>query len=148
MRADRLLAILLLLQAHRRLTAGELARRLEVSERTIYRDMETLGSAGVPVLAERGTGGGWSLLDEYRTNLTGLTEAEVRALFLARPAKLLADLGLEKTVDAAFLKLLAALPTFHRPSAEEVQRRVYLDPTGWRRSDEAFPLLPTIQEAV
>lgn len=148
MRADRLLSILLLLQAHRRLTAGELARRLEVSERTIYRDMEALSGVGVPVLAERGNGGGWSLLDGYRTNLSGLTEAEVRALFLARPAKLLTDLGLQKAVDAAFLKLLATLPTIYRPGAEEVQRRVHLDPTGWRRSDEAFPFLPAIQEAV
>ncbi|MGH2458446.1 MAG: helix-turn-helix transcriptional regulator, partial [Chloroflexota bacterium] len=148
MRADRLLSILLLLQTRQRITAGELARRLEVSERTIYRDMEALGSAGVPVLAERGTGGGWSLLEEYRTNLTGLTESEVRALFLTRPAKLLADLGLEKASDAALLKLLAALPAIHRLGAEDVRSRIFLDVAGWHRTDEAFPLLPTLQEAV
>ncbi len=148
MRADRLLSILLLLQTRQRITAGELARRLEVSERTIYRDMEALGSAGVPVLSERGTGGGWSLLEEYRTNLTGLTDAEVRALFLTRPAKLLADLGLEKASDAALLKLLTALPAIRRPGAEDVQSRIYLDAAGWHRADEAIPLLPTLQEAV
>ncbi|HLJ80474.1 MAG TPA: HTH domain-containing protein, partial [Ktedonobacterales bacterium] len=84
MRADRLLSILLTLQVRRRITAGELARRLEVSERTIHRDMQALGIAGVPVVAERGTGGGWRLLEEYRTNLTGLNEAEIQALFLTR----------------------------------------------------------------
>ena len=85
MRADRLLSILLLLQAHRQMTAGELARRLEVSERTIHRDMVALGMAGIPVTAERGTGGGWRLLEEYRTNLTGMNAAEIQALFLTRP---------------------------------------------------------------
>src|SRR5260370_13145698 len=138
MRAERLLSILLLLQSHRRLTAGDLARRLEVCERTIYRDMEALSTAGVPVLAERGTGGGWSLLDEYRTNLTGVTEGEIRALFLTRPVKLLADLGLDKAADVALVKLLAALPAAHRPGAEDVRQRIYLDATGWRRSDEMF----------
>jgi len=80
MRADRLLSILLLLQVNRRITARELAQRLEVSERTIHRDMEALSAAGVPVLAERGTGGGWALLEEYRTDLTGLTRRDPNAL--------------------------------------------------------------------
>ena len=84
MRADRLLSIMLLLQTYRRMTAHDLANRLEVSERTIHRDMESLSAAGVPVVAERGAGGGWSLMGEYRTNLTGLNEAEIQALFLAR----------------------------------------------------------------
>src|SRR5262245_66079162 len=79
MRADRLLSIMLLLQTFRRMTAHDLAERLEVSERTIHRDMESLGAAGVPVVAERGAGGGWQLLGEYRTNLTGLNEAEIRS---------------------------------------------------------------------
>ena len=94
MRADRLLSILLLLQVHRRMTARELAKRLEVSERTIYRDMEALSATGVPVSMERGIGGGCVLLETYRTNLTGLTEVEVQALFLTQPARLLSDLGL------------------------------------------------------
>src|SRR5215475_14475996 len=111
MRADRLLSIMLLLQVHRRMTARELARRLEVSQRTIHRDMEALSGTGVPVVAERGSGGGWRLLEEYRTNLTGLNQAEIQALFLATPPRLLADLGLGQAADAALIKLLAALPS-------------------------------------
>src|SRR5947209_9116709 len=105
MRADRLVSILLLLQLHGRMTARGLAGRLEVSERTIHRDMEALSAAGVPVMAERGAGGGWSLVDGYRTNLTGLNAAEVQALFLAGPPRLLADLRLEQASDAAHVKL-------------------------------------------
>src|SRR5437867_9784293 len=108
MRADRLLSILLLLQVQRNVTARELAQRLEVSERTILRDMDALSTAGIPVVAERGTGGGWRLLEEYRTNLTGLNAAEIQALFLAKPPQLLADLGLDKAADAGLIKLLAA----------------------------------------
>src|SRR5436305_2197613 len=110
MRADRLLSILLLLQIHRRMTARELAKRLEVSERTIHRDMEALGMAGVPVSAERGTHGGWMLMEGYETNLTGLNEAEIQALFLNRPSRLLADLHFDKASDAAMIKLSVALP--------------------------------------
>src|SRR5438477_8029405 len=109
MRADRLLSILLLLQIHERMTARELSKRLEVSERTIHRDMEALGMAGVPISAERGTNGGWSLLEAYRTNLTGLNEAEVQTLFLSNSTRLLADLGLQKASDAGLIKLLAAI---------------------------------------
>lgn len=148
MRADRLLSILLLLQVHRRMTAGELARRLEVSERTIHRDMSALGSAGVPVTAERGTGGGWALIEGYRTNLTGLNEAEIHALFLTRPPRLMADLGLDKASEAAFIKLLAALPTLSRRGAEDVRQRIHIDTSGWRTRAEAVPLLRTIQDAI
>src|SRR3569832_1465517 len=104
MRADRLLSILLLLQVHRRVTARELAARLEVSERTIHRDMEALSVSGIPVVAERGSNGGWSLLGEYRTNLTGLNEAEIQSLFVTQPPKLLADLRLKKASEGALLK--------------------------------------------
>src|ERR1700681_4881724 len=110
MRAGRLLSILLLMQVHRRVTARELAKRLEVSQRTILRDMEALSGSGVPVIAERGAGGGWSLLEEYQTKLTGLSAAEIHALFLARPARLMADLGLQREAEAAFIKLEASLP--------------------------------------
>ncbi|MBI1763788.1 MAG: YafY family transcriptional regulator, partial [Acidobacteria bacterium] len=148
MRADRLISILLLLQIHTRITARALAERLEVSERTILRDMEALSIAGIPVFAERGTGGGWSLTENYRTNLTGLNEAEVQALFLTRPARLLADLGLAKAADGAQIKLLAAIPANARHNAEQVSQRIYVDVAGWQRADEAVPCLPVIQEAV
>src|SRR5687767_12293431 len=109
MRADRLISIVLLLQANGRMTAETLASRLEVSQRTILRDMDALSGAGVPVVAERGTGGGWRLIDGYETKLTGLTPAEIRSLFLARPPALLAELGRKEAADAAWLKLRAAL---------------------------------------
>jgi predicted DNA-binding transcriptional regulator YafY len=148
MRADRLLSILLLLQTHPRLTARDLAKRLEVSERTIHRDMEALGTAGVPVTAERGTGGGWSLLEGYRTNLTGLSEPEIQALLLAIPSRLLADLGLRQAADAALIKLLAALPAISRQTAEYARQRLHVDGAGWHEAAEAVPYLLPIQEAI
>lgn len=149
MRADRLLSILLLLQAYRRLTARDLAERLEVSERTILRDMEALSHAGIPVFAERGTGGGWSLLGEYRTNLTGLNEAEVQALFLARSPQVLDDLGLSKAAEGALLKLLAAVPSTAQQNADAARTRIHVDVSGWQhRPEEAVPLLPLLQQAV
>src|SRR5712691_3471288 len=111
MRADRLLSLLMLLQIRGRLPAHELARRLEVSERTIYRDIDALSTAGVPVYTETGPGGGCVLAEGYRTNLTGLTEAEVRTLFMSGASGLLADLELGQALEAALLKLLAALPS-------------------------------------
>ncbi len=148
MRADRLLSILLLLQVHRRQTARELAGRLEVSERTIHRDMEALSAAGFPVFAERGTGGGWMLVEGYRTNLTGLNKDEIQALFLTKPLRVLADLGLDKASDTAMLKLSAALPSAHRDNAEHARQRIHVDVTGWNRTDDAIRLLPILQQAV
>jgi predicted DNA-binding transcriptional regulator YafY len=149
MRADRLLSIMLLLQIYQRLTAGELARRLEVSERTIHRDMEALSTAGVPVTALRGAGGGWALVDGYRTNLTGLNAAEGQTLFSGLPERLLADLKLDRDSDAAHVKLLAALPEASRADAEYARRRVHVDVAGWGgAADEQVPHLHTVQEAV
>lgn len=148
MRADRLLSILLLLQVHHRMTAHELAKRLEVSERTIHRDMEALSTAGVPVIAERGVGGGWSLLEAYQTNLTGLTETEIQAVFLTKPARLLTDLGLQQASEAALIKLLAALPSLSRRDAEHVRQRIHIDAAGWHNPEEAVPYLPTLQDAI
>jgi predicted DNA-binding transcriptional regulator YafY len=148
MRADRLLSIVLLLQVHRRITAGELARRLEVSRRTIYRDMDVLSAAGIPVAAERGTGGGWFLLDTYQTKLTGLNPTEIQALFLPQPDHLLSDLGLRQASQAALVKLLAALPAMYRRDAEYVRQRIHIDSAGWRHSDEDISFLPTVQEAI
>ena len=148
MRADRLLSILLLLQVNTRLTARQLAQRMEVSERTVLRDMEALCAAGVPLAAERGAGGGWHLLQEYRTDLTGLNAAEARTLFLARSSRLLADLGMGRIAEAAFIKLMASLPAGSRRDVEHTRERLHVDGAGWFKSDEAFPWLPVLQDAV
>ncbi len=148
MRADRLLSIVLLLQSYQQMTARDLARRLEVSERTILRDMDALSGAGIPVVAVRGVGGGWSLLGEYKTNLTGLSEAELQSLFVTKPTRLLADLKLDKAAEGALLKLLASLPSAHRRGVEHAQQRLHIDVTGWSKVEEAVPLLHTLQEAV
>jgi predicted DNA-binding transcriptional regulator YafY len=147
-RADRLLSILLLLQAHGRLPARALAERLEVSERTVHRDMEALTIAGVPVYAETGRHGGWALVDSYRTDLTGLTESELRSLVIASAPGVLADLGLGEAADRALIKLLAGLPEARRRAAESARGYLYVDPTGWRRVEEAAPFLPTLELAL
>lgn len=148
MRADRLLSIVLLLQANQRMTAGDLAARLEVSERTILRDMDALSSAGIPVIAERGVGGGWRLLDGYQTKLTGLKPAEIQSLFFARPERLMADLGLKDQADTAMLKLQAALPERARRDAEFARNRLHIDPRGWRDAGESIPALPVLLTAL
>jgi predicted DNA-binding transcriptional regulator YafY len=148
MRAGRLLSILLLLQVHRRLTARELARRMEVSERTILRDMDALSGSGVPVTAERGAGGGWSLLEDYQTRLTGLDPAEIQSLFLTTPARLLADLGLKHDAETASIKLLASLPSASRQQAEFARQRILIDTRGWRDSSEAVACLPVLLDAI
>jgi predicted DNA-binding transcriptional regulator YafY len=148
MRADRLLSILLLLRTERRVTTGELAQRLSVSPRTIHRDMDALSGAGVPVVAERGAGGGWYLLTEYRTNLTGLSTEELQALFVATPARLFTDLGLSSAAAGARIKLRAALPQLQRPAAEDVRQRIHIDVAGWRQAEGALPAMPVLQAAL
>jgi predicted DNA-binding transcriptional regulator YafY len=110
--------------------------------------MDALSAAGFPVFAERGIGGGWMLVEGYRTNLTGLNRDEIQALFLTKPLRLLADLGLDKASDAALLKLSAALPSAHRDNAEHARQRIHVDITGWNRSEESIQFLPVLQEAV
>ncbi len=148
MRADRLLSMLMLLQARGRMTAAELAEELEVSERTIYRDLEALNAAGVPVLAERGPGGGVLLPDKYRTDLTGLTEVEVRGLFMSVVPGSLSELGLDKAIEAAMLKLSASLPAVQRQGIERVRGRVHVDTAHWFQPPEPVPFLKPLQEAV
>jgi predicted DNA-binding transcriptional regulator YafY len=148
MRADRLLSILLLLQVHRRVTARELSLRLEVSERTIMRDMEALSGSGVPLVAARGAGGGWSLLDGYQTKLTGLNAAEIQSLFLAQPTRWIADLGLKQQSEAALIKLQASLPATSRGQADFARQRILIDTRGWRDPTEAIAWLPLLLDAL
>lgn len=132
MRSDRLLSILLLLQAHGQLAAADLADRLEVSVRTIMRDVEALSAAGVPVYTVRGPQGGIALLPGYRTDVTGLTADESRALFVLLSGSAHADLGLGQALGSALRKVMAALPAAHRPGADLTSRRVLIDPVRWR----------------
>lgn len=148
MRADRLVSILLLLQMHGRLTARTLAERLEVSERTVERDMEALSIAGVPVFATRGRHGGWQLIDTYRTDLTGLTDEELRSLMAATTPRLIAGLGLGMPAERALIKLLATLPATRRQEAERARSYIHVDPTGWRRHEEVAPTLPELDRAL
>ena len=148
MRADRLLSILLLLQARGRQTACQLAEQLEVSERTIYRDIIALSTSGVPIYTERGPGGGIALIEEYRTTLTGLTREEVRALFMLSIPVPLADLGFDQDLRGALLKLSAALPKSLQGDSERARGRIYIDSSVWGPADEPVPHLRTIQQAV
>ncbi|MEU1676507.1 YafY family protein [Streptomyces roseifaciens] len=131
MKSDRLLSILLFLQTRGRVPARELADRLEVSVRTVYRDVESLSAAGVPVYAERGRHGGIALLPGYRTDVTGLTSDEARALFVLATGSTHADLGLDGALGSALRKVMAALPAPHRPAAEATSRRILVDPVRW-----------------
>jgi predicted DNA-binding transcriptional regulator YafY len=147
-RADRLLSLVSLLQVHGRLSAPRLARELEVSERTVYRDIEALSAAGVPVYTERGRNGGCALVRGYRTDVSGLTTDEARALFTFTGRGTLADLGLDGELRAALRKLLARLPEPQRPEALRAKESVVVDPQGWLREAEQVPWLPTVQDAV
>lgn len=148
MRADRLLSLLMLLQTRGKLSASALAQELEVSERTIFRDIEALERAGVPIYADRGRDGGYALVDRYRTRLTGLSEDEVRALFMLSVPAPLADLGLTQPLKAALLKLSAALPADRRGDEAHVRQRFYLDAAGWERDAGPTPHLHTVHRAV
>jgi predicted DNA-binding transcriptional regulator YafY len=148
MQASRLLSILMLLQTRGRLSARTLAAEFEVSERTIHRDIDQLSAAGVPVYAERGRAGGFQLMDGYRTTLTGLTQSEAETLFLAGLPGPAAQLGLSDHLQAARLKLMAALPASTAPSAERIASRFHLDPAGWFRTPDPLPALQPVAQAV
>ncbi|MFK4070606.1 helix-turn-helix transcriptional regulator [Streptomyces sp. NPDC029674] len=148
MRADRLLALLLLLQNRGRMTAPELAEELEVSVRTVYRDAEALAASGVPVYAERGPAGGFRLLDGYRTRLTGLTDDEADSLALAGMPGAAAELGLGAELATAQLKLAAALPSGLGERSRRIQERFHLDAAAWFRTAEPAPLLAVVADAV
>lgn len=148
MRASRLLSILILLQLRGRLTAEALAAEFEVSVRTIYRDIDALSAAGVPVYGDRGPGGGFQLLDGYRTRLTGLSAAEAEALFLIGLPAQAAALGIGAAAALAGHKLLAALPPEAGATAGRAGARFHLDPVDWYRDAAPAPQLPTVARAV
>jgi predicted DNA-binding transcriptional regulator YafY len=147
-KSSRLISILLLLQNRGRMTAASLAAELEVSVRTIYRDIEALHAAGVPLYADAGHAGGYQLLGGYRTQLTGLNQAEAEALFLSGVPAAAADLGLAPALAAAQLKLGAALPPELRSQADRMRARFHLDAPGWYTPDTRVPFLPQVAEAV
>ncbi|MCW6010711.1 transcriptional regulator [Micromonospora sp. CPCC 205371] len=145
MRADRLLSIVLLLQSRGRLTASQLATELEVSVRTVYRDMLALGTAGIPVY---GDASGYQLVDSYQTRLTGLTADEARGLVLTGLPGAAADLGLAEAVAAAQLKLAAALPDALRERATRMRQRFHLDAPGWYHDGDSSDHLEAVADAV
>ncbi len=148
MRASRLLSILIMLQMRGRLSADALAREFEVSIRTIYRDIDQLSAAGVPVYAERGRAGGFALHEGYRTKLTGLTPGEAEVLLLAGAGGAAQDLGVGPEAAAAQLKLLASLPPDSGASAQRVASRFHLDPAPWYARIEPLDILPALASAV
>lgn len=148
MRGSRLLSILLMLQTRGRVTAEALATEFEVSVRTIYRDMDELSAAGAPVYADRGRDGGFSLLDGWRTRLTGLTDAEAEALFLGGLSGPAAQMGFSEAVSTMQLKLLAALPPDRQAAAERLAGRFHLDPVGWYQDTDEAAHLPALAQAV
>lgn len=147
-KSDRLLSILLLLQTRGLVPAGELAQRLEVSVRTVYRDVEALSAAGVPVYAERGRHGGIALLPGFRTDVTGLTADESRALFVLAARGAHSALGLDRALGSALRKVMAALPAPHRPAAEQTSRRIIVDPERWMRAGRPAVDLDVLNTAV
>ncbi|HLU10778.1 MAG TPA: WYL domain-containing protein [Oceanobacillus sp.] len=148
MRADRLLSLILLLHARGRMTAEALARHLEVSERTIYRDLDALSTAGIPVYTQSGANGGVFLDENYRLSLTGLSRSEVRSLFVSSEAGPLKDLGLGKAVEDTLLKIFAALPNQQRSEVELMRQRFHIDPANWFQIVEPTPFLALLQQAV
>ncbi len=148
MRASRLVATLLLLQTRGRMTAEALAAELEVSVRTVYRDVEALGAAGVPVYGSPGKDGGYALVDGYRTRLTGLAAPEAESLFLLGVPAAAAGLGYGEALAAAQLKLLASLPAGQRAHAERIAERFHLDAPPWYHDGDSPDLLGDIAAAV
>ncbi|MEV5876608.1 WYL domain-containing protein [Streptomyces sp. NPDC052101] len=148
MRAARLIRMVLLLQSRPSMTAAELARELEVSERTVTRDAQALSEAGVPVYADRGRTGGYRLVGGYRTRLTGLARSEAEALFLSGVPGALREMGLEDAACAARLKVSAALLPSLRDAPDSAARRFHLDAPAWFQEPRTPALLPVVAEAV
>lgn len=148
MRASRLLSLQMLLETQGRMSAQALSQALEVSVRTLYRDVDQLSAAGVPIYAERGRHGGFALLPGWKTTLTGLTPSEAQAVFLSGLPGPAQELGLGGDVEGARLKLLSSLPASWREDAQRVSTRLHLDPVDWYRESDPTPHLPTVAAAV
>lgn len=148
MRADRLLALMMLLQTRGKMTTSRLAEELDVSRRTILRDIDSLSFAGVPIYAEGGHGGGVALDENYRTTLTGLQDAEIHSLFLADNAALLKEIGLGEASERTLLKLFAALPRPQQPSVDHMRQRIHIDPLWWWYDSQPLPFWDELQRAV
>jgi len=147
MKSDRLLAALMLLQGHGRMSTRQIAERLEISQRTAHRDMESLCAAGVPLIAHRGAQGGWELEKGWRTQVPALDQAELEGLLMARTGSL-GSTKLRAAAQRAFDKLMAALPAASRSHAESLLARLHFDPSGWRMPGEDLSMLPIVQDAL
>lgn len=150
MKADRLISILMLLQIHKQLTASELANRLEVSVRTIYRDIDSLSSMGIPIVTDRGNGGGIQLLGEYKTSLTGLKSDEIKYLVMSPSNKVLSDLGIEPPKQSTFLKLLSHASDKQIEEAQNIKDFIYIDMDHWNTSAPPIDLyvMSIIQDSI
>jgi len=148
MRADRLLAVMLLLQTRGKMTTQALAEELGVSRRTILRDVEALSFAGIPIYSEGGHGGGIALDEHYRTTLTGLNTLEVQSLFVTNNQTALRAVGLGDAAERLLLKLLAALPQVHHSTADHIRQRLMIDPTWWWHDATIPPFWDDLQRAV
>ncbi|WP_281657717.1 YafY family protein [Halobacillus sp. Cin3] len=149
MKAERLIKILLLLQHGQTMTTRRMAEELEVSERTIHRDMESLSAAGLPVYAEKGRAGGWRLVDHWKQKLSWLKEQEMLALFLPPADKIIQDLHMDDSGDDRMQKLLLSLPEHSREAARNVWSRIYVDMGTWKkRGEETGPSLDILKKAV
>ncbi len=148
MRADRLLSIIMLLQRRGKITARTLAKELEVSRRTILRDVEALSIAGIPIYADGGHGGGIVLDEKYRTTLTGLKEAELHTLFIGSNQPLLSDVGLGEAALSTQRKLAAALPRQHQNAVDDMRQRIFIDPLWWWHDAQPLPYLSDLQVAI
>lgn len=150
MRADRLISILILLQSNKKLTASELSKKLEVSVRTIYRDIDILSGIGVPIFAEKGVNGGIGLLGDYKTSLTGINKNELLSLFIPTSDKILEDLGVENLKYSAMLKILGNSGTNELKEFENIQNYIYIDMNTWSETNTRvnIDILSVLQDAI
>lgn len=150
MRADRLISILMLLQIHKKLTASELSKKLEVSVRTIYRDIDILSGIGVPIVTDKGINGGVKLLGDYKTSLTGINKNELFSLFIPTGDKILEDLGVENLKDSTILKILGNSSPNQVKEVENIQNYIYIDMYTWNQSNTSVntDILSVLQNAI